>query len=119
MSEAWRISENHNSLGCEQPLCRDVNQSPDAQDVFWPAPGLVSHTGVTGSVGTTCYAHAQNMHMAGLSLHRMTMYMYICKYMYLFGCSGELSIQVAVEMPFDIRTVESPAHKIKMKVRGH
>ena len=36
-----------------------------------------------------------------------------------FGfCSGELSIQVAVEMPFDIKTIDSPTHKIKMKVRG-
>ena len=26
-----RISKNHNSLGCEQPLGLDVNQSPDAQ----------------------------------------------------------------------------------------
>ena len=34
---------------------------------------------------------------------------------YFLG-SGELSIQVAVEMPFDIKSVESPTHKIKMKV---
>ena len=27
-----RISKNHNSLGCKQPLCLDVNQSPDVQD---------------------------------------------------------------------------------------
>ena len=32
------------------------------------------------------------------------------------SCSGELSIQVAVEMPFDIKSVESPTHKIKLKV---
>ena len=31
-----RISKNHNSLGCEQPLGLDVNQSPDAQDTFQP-----------------------------------------------------------------------------------
>ena len=29
-----RISENHNSLGCEQPLGLDVNQSLNAQDAF-------------------------------------------------------------------------------------
>ena len=37
-----RISKNHNSLGCEQPLGLDVNQSPNAQDVFQPIPGLIS-----------------------------------------------------------------------------
>ena len=31
-------------------------------------------------------------------------------------CSGELSVQVAVEMPFNIKTIESPTHKIKLKV---
>ena len=56
-----RISRNHNSLGCEQ---LDVNQSPDAQDVFRPIPGLISCTGATGSVGVTCHAHATQM--AGL-----------------------------------------------------
>ena len=59
-----RISENHNSLGCEQPLGLDVNQSPDAQGAFWPMPGLISCTGATGSVGVTCHAHATQM--AGL-----------------------------------------------------
>jgi poly [ADP-ribose] polymerase len=29
--------------------------------------------------------------------------------------SGELSVQVAVEMPFNIKTIESPTHKIKLK----
>ena len=28
-----RISKNHNSLGCEQPLGLDVNQSPDVYTV--------------------------------------------------------------------------------------
>ena len=37
-----RISKNHNSLGREQPLGLDVNQSPAAQDAFWPIPGLIS-----------------------------------------------------------------------------
>ena len=27
------------------------------------------------------------------------------------------TVQVAMEMPFDIRTIESPTHKIKMKVK--
>ena len=27
-----------------------------------------------------------------------------------------LSVHVSVEMPFDIRTIESPSHAIKMKV---
>ena len=31
-------------------------------------------------------------------------------------CSGDLSVQVFVEMPFEIKTIESPSHKIKMKV---
>ena len=39
-----RISKKHNSLGCEQPLGLDVNQSPDAQDAFRPIPGLNVHT---------------------------------------------------------------------------
>ena len=39
-----RISKNHNSLGCEQPLGLDVNQSPDVQDTFRPIPGLNVHT---------------------------------------------------------------------------
>ena len=43
-----RISMNHNSLGCEH---LDVGQSSDAQDAFWPMPGLFSWAGVTGSVG--------------------------------------------------------------------
>ena len=30
----YRISKNHNSLGCEQPLGLDVNQSPDAQSLY-------------------------------------------------------------------------------------
>jgi len=29
---------------------------------------------------------------------------------------GETSLQVAVEMPFDIRSIECPTHKIKLKV---
>ena len=37
-----RISKNHNSLGCEQPLDLDVNQSPVVQDAFRPMPGLIS-----------------------------------------------------------------------------
>ena len=59
-----RISKNHSSLGCEQPLGLDVNQSPDAQDAFRPIPALISCAGATGSVGVTCYAHATQM--AGL-----------------------------------------------------
>ena len=31
-------------------------------------------------------------------------------------CSGDLSVQVFVEMPFEIKSIESPSHKIKMKV---
>ena len=49
----YRISENYNSLGCEQPHL-DVNQSLIVQDTFWPIPGLISCAGVTGSVGITC-----------------------------------------------------------------
>jgi hypothetical protein len=56
-----RISMNHNSLGCEQPLGLDVEQSPNPQDAFRPIPGLISCAGVTGSVGVLRYAR-----MAGL-----------------------------------------------------
>ena len=57
--------ENHNSLGCKQPLGVDIKQSPNAQDMFQPIPGLISCAGVTGSVGITRHAHATQM--AGLS----------------------------------------------------
>ena len=49
---------NHNSLGCEQPytciymyhMGLDVkSESPSAQDVFLPIPGVNSCAGVTGS----------------------------------------------------------------------
>ena len=59
-----RISETYNSLGCKQPSGLDVNQSLNAQDVFRPIPGLISCTGVTGSVGATHHAHTTQM--AGL-----------------------------------------------------
>ena len=36
--------ENHNSPSCEQPLGLVVKQSPDAQDMFRPIPGLISNT---------------------------------------------------------------------------
>ena len=44
-------NNNHNALGCERPSGLDVKQSPNAQDVFQPIPGLISCAGVTGSVG--------------------------------------------------------------------
>ena len=56
--------ENHHSLGCEWPLGLDVKQTPNAQDAFWPIPGLISCAGVTGSVGIT--RHARATQMAGL-----------------------------------------------------
>jgi poly [ADP-ribose] polymerase len=31
------------------------------------------------------------------------------------GVSSEFSVQVAIEMPFDIRTIQSPSHEIKIK----
>ena len=37
---------------------------------------------------------------------------------FVFLSSGEITVQVAVEMPFPIRSIESPTHKIKMKVRS-
>ena len=53
------VHENiNNSLGCEQPLGLDVNQSPDVQDAYRPIPGLISYAGAIGSVGVTCHAHA-------------------------------------------------------------
>ena len=48
----------------------DVKQSPNAQDVFRPIPGLVSCAGVTGSVGIT--RHVQ---------------LYIYMYMYRCTCA--------------------------------
>ena len=45
-----------------RPRCK---QLPNAQDVFWPLPGLSSCAGVTGSVGIT--RHARATQMAGLS----------------------------------------------------
>ena len=30
---------------------------------------------------------------------------------------GETSIQIAIEMPFDIRSIDCPTNKIRMKVR--
>ena len=31
-------------------------------------------------------------------------------------CFSDVSVQVAVEMPFKIRTIESPTHKLRLKV---
>ena len=53
------------------PSGLDVKQSPDAQDTFWPIPGLISRAGVTGSVGITRHARAAqmcNVHVSPLSL---------------------------------------------------
>lgn len=36
--------------------------------------------------------------------------------LYFAGYSDDLSIQVSVEMPFPIKTLECPTHKIKIKV---
>ena len=57
------VYENHNSLGREQPLGLDIKQSPNAQDALRPIPGLISCTGVTGSVGITRHAHATHVHV--------------------------------------------------------
>jgi len=51
-------------LGRKWPSGLDDKQSPNAQDVFQPIPGLISCAGVTGSVGITCHARATQM--AGL-----------------------------------------------------
>ena len=32
--------------------------------------------------------------------------------------SGQTSLQVAVEMPFDIKSLECPTHPVKVKVRS-
>jgi hypothetical protein len=39
---SMRISTNHNSLGCEQPLGLDVEQSPNAMDTN-SYRGITSH----------------------------------------------------------------------------
>ena len=51
-----------------------MQQSPNAQVVFWPIPGLISCTGVTGSVGIT--RHACATQMAGLGPHSLVAYSY-------------------------------------------
>ena len=53
----------------------DVDQSPNAQDTFWPMPGLFSCAGVTGSVGVL--HHARITQMAGLIESSMLGYMYM------------------------------------------
>ncbi len=37
-------------------------------------------------------------------------------YVELFFRSDNFSVQIFVEMPFEIKDIESPTHKIKMKV---
>ena len=58
------ISKNHNSLDCEQSLGLDIKQSPNAQDMFWPIPGLISYAGVIRSVGVLRHAHCPVKTMA-------------------------------------------------------
>ena len=58
-----RISKNHNSLGCEQPLGLDVKQSPDAQDAFQPIPGLISYAGATGNTDNGKLTHSTSMRL--------------------------------------------------------
>ena len=60
--------ENNNSLGHERPPGLDVKQSPNAQDVFWPTPGLISCTRVTRGVGITWDVRATQMAGLGSSL---------------------------------------------------
>ena len=55
------LIENHNSLGHEWPLGRDVKQSPNVQEVFQPIPGLISCARVTGCVDITRHARATQM----------------------------------------------------------
>jgi hypothetical protein len=31
---------------------------------------------------------------------------------------GQFTAQIAIEMPFDIKTLSSPTHKLRMKVSG-
>jgi hypothetical protein len=52
-----RISTNHNSLGCEQPLGLDVEQSPNAQDAFRPIPGLISCARARANVSVCLCLH--------------------------------------------------------------
>ena len=61
LSHTTYTSENRNFLDCAQPSGLDVNQTLNAQDMFWPIPGLIGCTGVTGSVGATYHAHATQM----------------------------------------------------------
>ena len=53
-------------------------------------------------------------------LLRMTCHYMPCAILFVvsFPHSGSVSVQVAVEMPFDIKTIESPTHKVKIKVSG-
>lgn len=34
-------------------------------------------------------------------------------------CCANVSVQVAVEMPFDIKKIHSPTHRLRVKVRYH
>ena len=40
----------------------------------------------------------------------------VCYHDSILCTHSDVSVQVAVEMPFKIRTIESPTHKLRMKV---
>ena len=40
----------------------------------------------------------------------------LCYYVSILYTHSDVSVQVAVEMPFKIRTIKSPTHKLRMKV---
>ena len=92
---------NYNSLVCEQPPGLHVHehvtmQSLIAQDTFRLIPGLISCTGVTGSVGVTCHTHATQMaglrspctcailHIASVLCTCISMYMYTYMNIYMY-----------------------------------
>ena len=56
-------------ISCRTPNKLDVIQSSNVQDAFRPIPGLISCAGATGSVGTTCHAHATQMAYRPLQLY--------------------------------------------------
>ena len=64
----------------------DVKQSPNAQDAFQPTPGLISCTGVTGSVGVLCHAHDIYMYMCVCIFVCVCVYMYVCVCVYMYLC---------------------------------
>ena len=51
-----------------------------------------------------------------ITCHQLSSSVNICHDLSSCVCHSDFAAQISIEMPFDIKTVESPTHKIKMKV---